>query len=131
MSNDRLFATIIKCHECGINFSICKACYRGHRYCSRQCFKTSRYLKQKQYRKKYSLSPRGRRNQSLRQNRYRKKMLRSNLPKKIKNSYSIGSAGCVSSPVKRANLKICVICQKSVSHFYQSIYHSRTHYGGK
>jgi len=54
INNDFLRGGI--CLLCRVQFYICKSCYRGQKYCSRQCSRISRVFKCKIYRKRYRQS---------------------------------------------------------------------------
>lgn len=58
INNDFLRGGI--CLLCRAQFYICKSCYRGQRYCSRECSRISRFFKCKSYRKRHRQSLEGR-----------------------------------------------------------------------
>lgn len=61
-----------KCPGCLRFFVICKACYRGHRYCGESCSQAGRRRTFKRASKVYRSSASGRKSQNERQKRYRK-----------------------------------------------------------
>ena len=63
----------LNCALCFQIFTICRSCYRRHRYCSELCSKKSRKLKNRSSNKNYRKTRKGKLNQSKRQNFYRKK----------------------------------------------------------
>ena len=72
INNDFLRGGI--CLLCRVQFYICKSCYRGQKYCSRECSRIARFFKCKIYRKRHRQSLEGRldhrdaeRNRRLRQ----------------------------------------------------------------
>ena len=50
---------------------MCRACYRGHRYCSLECRRAARTASKRRARAKYQATKRGKRNHQLAQNRLR------------------------------------------------------------
>jgi hypothetical protein len=61
------------CGACGIEFAICRSCWRRQVYCSRQCRAESRRQKHRIAEAKYSKTDKGRRSHRARQKRYRNK----------------------------------------------------------
>lgn len=65
----------ISCKTCLDLFWICRPCYRGQRYCSKSCRRTSRSESQRQSRRKHQQSPEGRADHRDRQRAYRHRLL--------------------------------------------------------
>lgn len=90
-----LEAKIIKikqicCKECGFWFSICRSCYRGHRYCSNKCKKIGYRKRRIEAQRRYRKSKKGKtkRKQLAKAHRYRKwenKHFKKNKRKKAYN----------------------------------------------
>jgi hypothetical protein len=59
------------CRWCQAGFVICKACFRGQRYCSAPCRQESRRKQLEQARERYEHGSRGRQSNRARQCRYR------------------------------------------------------------
>jgi hypothetical protein len=64
----------LKCLVCGVDFSICRSCWRGQKYCSKICSKESELIKNRIHQKTYSNSDKGLANGRLRQRRRYKKL---------------------------------------------------------
>jgi hypothetical protein len=60
----------ITCPLCGNHFYICKSCYRGHVYCSKDCSKEGRRLSKKIANKKYRKSLKGIKKQAAQSRKY-------------------------------------------------------------
>jgi uncharacterized paraquat-inducible protein A len=73
VSKELITGHAIVCAECSVIFTICKACYRGHLYCSVLCRATGYRRSRKRARAKYALSAEGREGHRDRQKIYRKK----------------------------------------------------------
>jgi hypothetical protein len=67
MDVDRLFF----CASCAQPVRICGSCFRGQRYCSRDCSETTRRQQQREAAARYRASPRGACCGARRQKRYR------------------------------------------------------------
>lgn len=67
------------CPRCRTRFSICQHCWRGQKYCSSLCSRTSRQEKLRINKQRYASSKKGRIYGRLRQQKFRLKI------KKIKN----------------------------------------------
>lgn len=63
----------LNCALCFQIFTICRSCYRRHRYCSKRCSKKARKLKNRISNKNYRKTRKGKLNQAKRQNFYRNK----------------------------------------------------------
>lgn len=63
----------IHCHQCGVEFCLCRRCDRGQRYCSKKCRELARRAVLNRARIKYASSSRGRIQNRLRQQRYRQR----------------------------------------------------------
>jgi len=59
------------CPRCEQQLRICRSCYRGHRYCSKQCSEASRRESLRQAGARYRRSPKGARSNASRQKRFR------------------------------------------------------------
>jgi hypothetical protein len=59
------------CARCQNQVIICRKCDRGNIYCKSKCSKTSRAENHRIANRKYQATPKGRRNNALRQRRYR------------------------------------------------------------
>ncbi len=62
----------IECKFCKTSFYMCRACYRGHRYCSDKCRKIVRDKSQRKSQNKYRTSPKGRETHRLYEQRRRR-----------------------------------------------------------
>ncbi len=63
----------LNCALCFQIFSICRSCYRGHRYCSELCSKKYKKINNRRSNIRYRKTRKGKFNQASRQNSYRKK----------------------------------------------------------
>lgn len=59
------------CGICGHNFSVCRKCWRGQKYCSKLCSKEARHRLRIKVQAKYRKSQKGKLKQSNHQNKYR------------------------------------------------------------
>lgn len=108
----------LKCPNCRNIFFICLRCYRGHKYCSITCSNNARRQSRKRSDQHYRVSPQGRRNHRLAQDRYRKKKINviehtSTLrPSPVKkNSQTLGL------PPTPTFMK-CVVCRSKLIHLW-------------
>jgi hypothetical protein len=61
----------LTCPRCQRQFQLCGSCFRGHRYCSRECSQAGREESKRRARHRYGSSPRGRQKACERQRRHR------------------------------------------------------------
>jgi hypothetical protein len=93
------------CKSCGLEFRVCRKCWRGQNYCSKICSKIARTLSSRKSQKKYSRTPKGRQSHRLKQKRYRKKSHRH------KNSETDQTTASAKTPVNHEQRKgRCVGC---------------------
>ena len=64
----------LTCNACEKTFQICKACYRGHVYCSDHCSHEGNKRKRKEAQKKYEKTKKGKKARARRQAKHRKKI---------------------------------------------------------
>jgi hypothetical protein len=64
---------LLRCKQCGSLFTICRRCYRGHRYCGKLCREKARRQQQKDANRRYRQSREAREDHRDRQQRYRRK----------------------------------------------------------
>ena len=122
----------LKCPLCKRTFTICTSCYRGHRYCSKDCSYLSRNQKQKKYSRRYNASLESRKKHRLRQNRYRKKKKNQKSVTQQTSpltSYSVSKNRRVlcKKPNPIVSLKICICCQYAISSHFSSHFLYRRH----
>jgi len=65
-----------RCHAqgCGALFFICRACYRGQRYCSEPCRQLTRRQQRREANRRHQQSPEGRLDHADRQRDYRRRV---------------------------------------------------------
>lgn len=69
----------IICSNCGVHFSCCRSCWRGHKYCGEICRISARKIKQRAYEKKYAATFAGMESRRKRQKNFRRKNKNSSL----------------------------------------------------
>jgi hypothetical protein len=63
---------LLSCKGCGVEFRVCKRCWRVQRYCGLSCSSEGRRKSARRSQKKYVHTPKGRRSHARRQRQYRK-----------------------------------------------------------
>lgn len=79
---------LVHCAHCNYNFAICKPCWRGQVYCTEECRRAARRIKQQQYQKKYRQTKKGRLKQSQNQKKFRQNLKNEALASDIKKIVS-------------------------------------------
>jgi hypothetical protein len=102
----------LSCRGCGVEFHVCRPCWRVQRYCGQPCSKLARRNSHRQSQKKYSKTPKGRQANRDKQKRYRKIHLRQ------KNSETDHTTEIVKAAIKeRHQGNRCHFCGAKVLHF--------------
>ena len=63
---------LLSCKMCGAKCHVCSRCWRGQRYCGKDCSLQARKISLRRNQKKYSKTPKGRQAHIDKQKRYRK-----------------------------------------------------------
>lgn len=74
MSQSTRRAFRLKCLQCRQFFAICTSCFRGQRYCGRNCSRLARAAGLKRSRRLYEKTPEAKVRHCQRQNRYRRRL---------------------------------------------------------
>ena len=96
---------LLVCRGCGTEFRVCQSCWRGQRYCGKECSRHARTESKRKNQKKYSKTPQGRKLHKLKQKRYRK------IHDRQKNSETDHTTALPKTPLKRIHsLASCLHC---------------------
>jgi len=68
-----------ECRFCGLNFYVCRRCYRGQAYCSDFCRIKARRKRHKETQRKYRQTAKGKKSHSRAENRRRERLKESKL----------------------------------------------------
>jgi hypothetical protein len=105
-----------KCRTCGKMFYICRSCYRGQVYCSRLCQRKGYRENQRQARKKYRSSPKGKLNRRIAAKRYRLKEFYKKKTNRKSPGYQLKIKSRPLSTIKRPktedSIPTCQFCGK-------------------
>lgn len=104
-----MYGVQVSCAICNKDFSICRKCWRGQKYCSKACSKEARRRSRIKSQEKYRKSRKGRLKQSEYQNKFRSK----EDEEKIVSDHS---SKVEPDQIKRAqDLTICICCGSRIS----------------
>ncbi len=99
----------VSCSICNKDFSICRKCWRGQKYCSKACSKEARRCNRIKSQEKYRKSRNGKFKQSKHQNNFRSK-------KDEEKIVSDHSSKVEPDQIKRLpDLTICICCGSRIS----------------
>lgn len=104
-----MYGVQVSCLICNKNFSICRKCWRGQKYCSKVCSKEARRRSRVKSQEKYRKSRNGKLKQSKYQNNFRSKRNEEKI-------VSDHSSKVELDRIKRTpDLTICIFCGSRIS----------------
>ena len=104
------FITII-CRSCQIRFSVCRACYRGHRYCSGGCRDFGYKECRKKANKKYASSAEAKNDHSDRNRVYRQRIRDKQI---ISKKSVMDKSSTIFSAQLNEGFQSCALCGKAL-----------------